>query len=85
MMPIDPKRCRLEREIRQALEMSGRKFVEEHDTAERMDFYLPDYDIHIEVCRYYTPRKIDQLARAENVILVQGKKAAVMLARLLAP
>lgn len=41
-----------------------------------LDFYLPEYDVHIEVCRFHTDRKIQQINRAPNVILIQGIEAA---------
>ena len=48
-----------------------------------LDFYLPDFDVHIECKQFYTDRITDQLQRADNVIVVQGKKAAKFLREIL--
>ena len=44
-----------------------------------LDFYLPDFDVHIECKQFYTDRISDQLQRAEDVIVVQGRKSAMFL------
>lgn len=46
------------------------------ETERRLDFYLPDLDLYIEVTRMHTPRKIEQLKGLENVLLIQGLPAA---------
>jgi len=48
-----------------------------------IDFYLPDFDLWIEVCQFYTPRKLEQLAVLQDAILIQGKGAALTFAKLL--
>ncbi len=47
-----------------------------HGETKHLDFYLPDEDVYIECCAYHAPRKIEQLSRVDNCILVQGQKAA---------
>ena len=47
-----------------------------------IDFYLPYMGLWIEVCQFYTARKIEQLARLPDVILIQGRVAAEGFARL---
>lgn len=48
-----------------------------------IDFYLPYFDLWIEVCQFHTPRKIEQLSRLDNVILIQGNDAARNFVKLL--
>lgn len=80
MPTIDP----VEREVRSALAIRGVDFVEEEDPrAKNLDFYLPDYDLHIEVKQFHTERSNEQLSRAPNVILIQGMGAASAFATLL--
>jgi hypothetical protein len=49
-----------------------------------LDFYLPAFDLHIEVKRLHSDRIAAQMARAENVIVAQGKPAVEALARMIA-
>src|SRR3546814_9274679 len=65
--------------IASALTQARVRFVHESEAkgeCRGLDFYLPDHDLFIEVTAYYTPRKIEQLSRAPNVILIQGRGAA---------
>ena len=52
-------------------------------TTQRLDFYLPYYDVYIEVKQYHSDRSNDQLKSQENVILVQGKKAVELFCKLI--
>lgn len=64
--------------------LSGKfRFLDETETPERLDFYLPDHDVHIEVKRFHSERVSEQMSRAENVIAVQGKVAVEFMALLL--
>ena len=47
-----------------------------------LDFRL-DNGIEIEVKRFHSPRVADQMARADNVIVAQGKGAVEFLAHLI--
>jgi transcriptional regulator with XRE-family HTH domain len=83
--PLDrqPKlKDQLEREIEKALIEAGIDFVTDDGggTESRLDFYLPQFDVSIEVKRFYTARTGDQLARAANVIVAQGERAVRLLA-----
>jgi hypothetical protein len=53
-----------------------------HDSV-GLDFYIPDWDLHIECKQFHSPRSIEQCAKASNVILIQGKRAAKIFAYLL--
>ena len=48
-----------------------------------IDFYLPEFDLWIEVCQFYTPRKIKQLENIPNIILIQGRHAASLFISLI--
>lgn len=69
--------------ILDALEASGERVVPESQNPTHMDFYLPRVDVHIEVKQYHSPRIEAQMARADNVIAVQGIEAARWLADLI--
>lgn len=81
----------VEQIVRNALKLAGITYLEEEDNETRLDFFVPSTDpharkehgVHIEVCRYYTPRKVEQCSRAENVILIQGMNAARFFAEAL--
>jgi hypothetical protein len=49
-------------------------------TSHHLDFHLTDYGIAIEVKRLHSARISDQMARADNVIVAQGKEAVEFLA-----
>lgn len=49
----------------------------------QIDFFLPAMSLWIEVCQFYTPRKIGQLSQLPNVMLIQGRGAAEAFARLI--
>lgn len=68
--------------IRDALTAAGLKFVTDEGGANPsgLDFYLPDFDLHIEVKQFHSDRIADQMARADNVIVAQGRKAVEWLA-----
>lgn len=76
----------MERLIAEALDKAGIAWLHENDpgNAARLDFYLPDHDLYIEVKRLASERSGDQLKRADNVVLVQGKAAVEWLVEMLA-
>lgn len=78
-----PRECPAEAAVREALLLKGFNFVTEADPrAKRLDFYLVDFDLHIEVKRFHSDRIAEQMARADNVIAVQGLQAARLFARM---
>lgn len=77
---VDP----VEQIVREALQARGIDFVEEeHPLAMRLDFYLVDYGVHVEVKQMFSARVADQMARVPNIIVVQGIDAALTFARLI--
>ena len=64
-----------EKEIEEALTNNGVNF----NRNGRLDFYLIDEDVYIEVKQYHCERSNEQLASQDNIILVQGEKSAKLL------
>lgn len=78
------KKCLAEEVVRKALYTSGLGFVTQEDhRAKGLDFYLPIFDIHIEVKRFHSDRISEQMSRSENVIAIQGLEAANFFAKIL--
>ena len=70
----------MERIVEQALRDARISYVPDRDVEAALDFFLPDFDVHIEVKRLHTDRVAVQMARAENVIVAQGEAAVHFLA-----
>lgn len=68
--------------VAQALTDAGIGFVSDVNNPSRLDFRLEN-GIEIEVKRFHSPRIAEQMARAENVIAIQGMEAAQFFADLL--
>ena len=72
------RECPIEALVARSLREAGIAFVTEQDPrAKHLDFYLLDDDIHIEVKAMHSDRIALQMARAPNVIAIQGPKAAL--------
>lgn len=71
----------MEKIIAFALYDAGIIYTNEHES--NLDFYLPMYDLHIEVKRMHSPRIAEQMSRAENVIAIQGERAARVFAEII--
>lgn len=48
-----------------------------------LDFFVPAWDLHIEVKRFHSARVAEQMSRAPNVIVAQGEVAVRRLAELI--
>ncbi len=72
----------MERLVEEALVDAGIRFATDQGggTETRLDFYLPDHDVYIEVKRFHSTRISEQMARAPNVIVAQGEAAVRFLA-----
>jgi hypothetical protein len=68
-----------------ALQSAGYEYVTDFNGGNPtgLDFYLPGYDLHIEVKQFHSPRISEQMSRAPNVIAIQGIEAARWFAGLL--
>lgn len=74
----------LEEMIANALHDANIEFVHESENKEiQLDFYLPQYDIYIEVKQFHADRIARQMASHDNVIAVQGIKSVKFLLLLL--
>jgi len=71
----------MERLIAEALAEAGFLFTAPRDT--NLDFRLTASGVEIEVKRFHSPRIADQMARAPNVIAIQGEGAVRWFAALL--
>jgi hypothetical protein len=79
---VDP--C--EEMVRRALVARGIEFIEEGDKAmpvPGLDFYIPAWEVYLELKQFHSPRISDQMARADNVIAIQGKHAAYVFSCLI--
>ena len=83
---------KLEQQIADTLIEAGIKFLHESDygaNERRLDFFLPDYDIHIEVKWGMSPkdkgkaRILRQIASEPNIILLKGQKAVDLFCKLI--
>ena len=54
-----------------------------HDHISGLDFYLPAYDVYVEVKQFHSPRISEQMSRQKNVIAIQGMGALAAFAQLL--
>lgn len=70
----------IERIIAEALDKAAIQYRRADDSAVALDFYLLTSDVYIEVKQFHTDRIAAQMSRADNVIAVQGRKAAEWLA-----
>jgi len=65
----------VERVIARGLDRAGIRF--QHGRSyPALDFYLPDFDLHIECKRASTPRIAEQMSRFDRVIAIQSLEAA---------
>lgn len=79
MKTTDP----MEMIIEKALLEIEEPYLTGHEVQNKLDFYLPNYNVYIEVKRFHSDRIAAQTARAPNVIVAQGPQAVQMLADLL--
>lgn len=68
--------------VRSALTQGGIRFIEGDRNKAGLDFYLPDFDLYIEVKQFHSERIARQ--KADNVIAVQGRCAVEWFTALLA-
>lgn len=75
----------MERLVELALIDAGIRFQTDHGghVPANLDFYLPDFDVYLEVKRMHSPRISDQMARAPNVIAIQGEASVRFVVEIL--
>ncbi|MGJ1366298.1 hypothetical protein [Sphingobacterium spiritivorum] len=70
----------LEQSVADCLKELDIKFIHEsQNNGSNLDFYLPDFDVYIEVKQFHTERIGNQLSTKDNVIVFQGKKTIQFL------
>jgi len=70
----------LEKQVGNALDEANIKFSR---MGQRLDFYLYEHDVYIEVKKYHSERSGAQLATQDNIILIQGKEAVKLFCNML--
>lgn len=78
----DPFEIRVEN----ILKKNGIKYIHESERNgidQRLDFYIPEFDVYIECKQMHSERSISQLGSAENVILIQGDKSILFLEQII--
>lgn len=75
----------VEKIIAEGLSAAGIPFVHNSQgNTKGLDFYLPDFDIYIETA--IGPAQLDRsIGGAENIIVIQGMKAAITFLHLIEP
>jgi hypothetical protein len=74
----------LETKVADALNHVGIEFIHESENAEQvLDFYLPFFDVFIEIKQFHSDRISKQMSSKENVIAVQGIKSVNLLVAVL--
>lgn len=53
------------------------------ERSQRLDFFLPDHDVYLEVKKYHSDRSSSQLSSQDNVILIQGAKSVKFICHIL--
>lgn len=66
-----------------ALDAAGIGYTRQPADTLGLDFYVPYWDLYIEVKRFHSVRISEQMPRAPNVIAIQGMGAATAFADLL--
>jgi hypothetical protein len=74
----------LEEMLHNALKEAGIEAIHESEGA-ILDFYLPKYETYIEVKQYHSDRIAKQMTKADNIIVLQGKKSVELFIKLLKP
>jgi hypothetical protein len=54
------------------------------DAGSGLDFFLPDFNVYVEVKRFHSPRIAEQMSRRPDVIAIQGEGAMKAFSDLLA-
>ena len=74
----------LEKKVAEALEEVGIEFIHESESKEQaLDFYLPSFDVFIEIKQFHADRISRQMLSKDDVIAVQGMKSVNLLVEML--
>lgn len=64
--------------VEDALDAAGIR----HDVS-HLDFFLPDYGVYVECKQFFTLRVVEQMVQASDVIVIQGRSAAISFAHMI--
>lgn len=78
----EPTRDPMEAATAEVLALAGVRYHREHRES-GLDFYLPDFDVYIEVKQFHSDRIAAQMSRRRNVIAIQGLGSLDALKKLL--
>lgn len=76
----------LEKDVAKILDEKNIKYYHdsERENVKRLDFYLPDFDVYIEIKQFHAgEREFKQWQRHDNTIFITGKKSIQFLKTLL--
>jgi hypothetical protein len=74
----------LEKRVAEVLDKAEIEFVHESENKEQgLDFYLPFFDVYIEIKQFHADRISRQMSSKDNVIAVQGTKSVNLLIAML--
>ncbi len=74
----------LEKKVAEAMDEVGIRFIHESEDKElTLDFYLPYFDVYLEVKKFHADRIERQMASKDNVIAIQGAKSVQLLITML--
>ncbi len=74
----------LEKRLADALLEAGIEFVHESESKDQgLDFYLPLFDVYIEVKQFHAARISKQMSSKDNVIALQGSKSVELFVAVL--
>jgi hypothetical protein len=65
------------------LTLANEPFVQGDKHPSRLDFYLPNYNIFIEVKQFHSNRIAEQMSREHNVIALQGVESCILFGDML--
>jgi hypothetical protein len=70
----------LEKKLAEALDEVDIQFVHESESKDqKLDFYLPAFNVYMEVKQFHADRIARQMSSKDNVIAIQGADAVEML------
>jgi len=74
----------LEKQIAEMLDSLKIDFIHEsEDKHQGLDFYIPKYDVYIEVKQFHAERIHRQISSRDNVIVIQGIQSVNLLKSLI--
>ena len=74
----------LEKTVADTLDEVGIEYVHESEDKEQcLDFYLPFFDVYLEIKKFHADRISNQMKSRDNVIAIQGAASVTLLKTIL--